>query len=78
MQFNNELHQKVRLIADGQLYVFVYAEFPDFVVADNNYEVVIHPISQNGWITHNTQPAVRQLFTHPKSALQPVGHLATE
>jgi hypothetical protein len=59
MQFNHDLHQKVRYA--GQLYVVVLEEFPDFQHGDQHFEVVLHPIS-NDWIVHIKSQAVRNFL----------------
>ncbi len=59
MEFNPELHQKVRYM--GQLYVVMLDEFPTFHSAPVNDEFVLHPIS-NDWIVHIISPTVRNLL----------------
>ena len=59
MEFNHEVHQKVRYM--GQLYVVMLDEFPDFHEATSEDEFVLHPIS-NDWIVHIISPTVRNLL----------------
>jgi hypothetical protein len=68
VNFNLDHHQKVR--HEGALYVVVIAEFPEFYEANDGYQVVIHPINNVNWITHNTNQAIRQQFTVSKNKLQ--------
>jgi hypothetical protein len=56
MRFDKKLHQKVRY--DGQLYVVLLDEFPEYHKEDQNYKVVLHPIA-NEWIVRITNPMIR-------------------
>jgi hypothetical protein len=60
MKFNKENHQKVRY--DGQLYVVILEEFPEYHRMDSNSAVVLHPIG-NDWIVQITNPTVRNFLT---------------
>jgi hypothetical protein len=60
MKFDKRKHQKVRF--DGQLYVVLLDEYPEFGQADENYQVVLHPVG-NDWIVHIKNPQVRQYLT---------------
>jgi hypothetical protein len=73
MEFNHELHQKVRYA--GQLYVVILEEFPNFYQADANEEFVLHPIS-NDWIVHIISPTVRNLLKVKKKDFTLVQHEA--
>jgi hypothetical protein len=64
MEFNPELHQKVRYM--GQLYVVMLDEFPNFPSASLSEEFVLHPIS-NDWIVHIISPTVRNLLKVKKN-----------
>jgi hypothetical protein len=63
MKFNKEDHQKVRY--DGQLYVVILEEFPEYYHKDESYQVVLHPIG-NDWIVQITNPTVRSFLTVKK------------
>jgi hypothetical protein len=63
MEFNPEIHQKVRYF--NHLYVVFLDEFPDFLSAGRNYTVVLHPIWKN-WIVRMTSEAVRREMTVTK------------
>jgi hypothetical protein len=71
MQFNSDLHQKVRYA--GQLYVVIMEEFPAFNHADGKYEAVLHPVS-NDWIVHIVSPTVRDLLKVKKEDCEIVEH----
>lgn len=76
MNFDLTHHQKVRY--QGNLYVVVIADFPDFYGPNNNYQVVIHPINNVDWITYNINPVIRQEFTVSKGELEYVNPGITE
>jgi len=68
MHFDLAHHQKVR--HQGHLFVVFIEEFPNFYMAANGYQVVIHPINNINWITYNTNPAIRQTFIVEKGELE--------
>jgi hypothetical protein len=70
MKFNRDSHQKVRY--DGQLYVVILEEFPDYYNMDSNRLVVLHPIG-NDWIVRITNPTVRSYLTVKKGNSLEVG-----
>jgi hypothetical protein len=70
MKFNKDMHQKVRY--DGQLYVVILEEFPDYHRRDASYPVVLHPIG-NDWIVKITNPTVRKFLTVKKGNSIEVG-----
>jgi hypothetical protein len=65
MRFNKDDHQKVRY--DGQLYVVILEECPDYYRRDSNAPVVLHPIG-NDWIVRITNPTVRTFLTVRKGS----------
>jgi hypothetical protein len=69
MKFDRNEHQKVRY--DGQLYVVILEEFPDYYKKDPNSPVVLHPIG-NDWIVRITNPTVRNFLTVRKGSSQEV------
>lgn len=70
MRFNKETHQKVRY--DGQLYVVLLEEFPEYHRMDTDFRVVLHPIG-NDWIVRITNPTVRTYLTVRKGQSVEVG-----
>jgi hypothetical protein len=75
MKFDKEKHLKVRF--DGQLYVVLLDEFPEFTDADDNYQVVLHPVG-NDWIVHIQNPQVRQYLTVRKGSSKTVSPATME
>jgi hypothetical protein len=69
MKFNKDHHQKVRY--DGQLYVVILEEFPDYHQHSKDYPVVLHPVG-NDWIVRITNPTVRKFLTVKKGTSQEV------
>jgi hypothetical protein len=69
MKFNKAQHQKVRY--DGQLYVVILDEFPEYYRKDGDYPVVLHPIG-NDWIVRISNPKVRQYLTVKKRSFAEV------
>jgi hypothetical protein len=69
MKFNKDHHQKVRY--DGQLYVVILEEFPDYHRRSKDYPVVLHPVG-NDWIVRITNPTVRKFLTVQKGTSQEV------
>ena len=69
MKFNKDVHQKVRY--DGQLYVVLLEEFPDYHGSTGDLPVVLHPIG-NDWIVRITNPTVRKFLTVKKSSSEEV------
>jgi hypothetical protein len=65
MKFNKESHQKVRY--DGQLYVVLLEEFPDYHKQNAEYPVVLHPVG-NDWIVRITNPTIRKFLTVKKGS----------
>jgi hypothetical protein len=70
MKFNKDMHQKVRY--DGQLYVVILEEFPDYHKRNADDPVVLHPIG-NDWIVRITNPTVRKFLTVKKGSSTEVG-----
>jgi hypothetical protein len=70
MKFNKAQHQKVRY--DGQLYVVILDEFPEYYGKDGDYPVVLHPVG-NDWIVRISNPKVRQYLTVKKGSFDEVG-----
>ena len=70
MRFNKSNHQKVRF--EGQLYVVILEEFPEYHARGSDYPVVLHPIG-NDWIVRITNPTVRKYLTVQKGASKEVG-----
>lgn len=75
MRFNQQLHQKVRY--QGQLYVIIFEEFPEYRRADPDFPVVLHPVG-NDWIVHITNPTVRTHMTIRKGEAREVPHHTME
>ncbi len=69
LRFNPQSHQKVRY--DGQLYVVILDEFPDYYQADANYEVVLHPVTHDR-VVHITSTSVRKFLTVKKGSAEQV------
>ena len=69
MKFDKDVHQKVRY--DGQLYVVMLEEFPDYHKRGSEFPVVLHPIG-NDWIVRITNPTVRKYLTVNKGSSQEV------
>jgi hypothetical protein len=75
MKFDKNLHQKVRY--DGQLYVVLLDEFPQYHTQGKDYKVVLHPIA-NEWIVPITNPKVREFMVVQKGNAIEVPHHALE
>jgi DNA-binding cell septation regulator SpoVG len=69
VKFDPNRHQKVRY--DGQLYVVIYDEFPTYASADDNFEVVLHPVCHDR-VVHITSASVRKYLTVKKGSAQQV------
>jgi hypothetical protein len=65
LKFDPAKHQKVRY--DGQLYVVIFDEFPDYFLGDDALEVVLHPVC-NDRIVHITSDTVRKFLTVKKGS----------
>lgn len=63
MKFDKSQHQKVRY--DGQLYVVLFEEYPDYMRLPAEAPIVLHPIG-NDWIVKITNPTVRKFLTVAK------------
>jgi hypothetical protein len=75
MKFDKKLHQKVRF--DGQLYVVLLDEFPEYHKEGKNYKIVLHPIA-NEWIVRITNPKIREYMVIEKGNAVEVPHYALE
>ena len=70
MYFNPDKHQKVRY--NGDLYVVILEEFPQYHALNNESLVVVHPLTPDGYIIPNIDRQLRRVFTVTKSELENV------
>ena len=75
MKFDKDQHQKVRY--QGQLYVVLLEEFPQYRQSSTESAVVLHPIA-NDWIVRINNPRMRDYMTIRKAELKEVPHHVVE